>query len=161
MQDPLSQLRDLHVPGAPPWWPPAPGWWLLALVAFAAAAFGVWAFRRAYRQGAPRRVALTELETLRAAYAAGSLTALAYVDAVNALTKRLLLALGHRDAAPLSGNAWLGYLDRLTGSASFSQGPGAVLGNTRYEVNPQLDAREVHGLLVGAARRLKSAERAT
>ncbi|MDP7406676.1 MAG: DUF4381 domain-containing protein, partial [SAR324 cluster bacterium] len=31
-QDPLAALRDVHLPPAVSWWPPAPGWWIIFFI---------------------------------------------------------------------------------------------------------------------------------
>ena len=49
--DPLSGLRDIHLPPPPPLWPPAPGWWLLALLAIAAVVIGTRHAFLAWRRG--------------------------------------------------------------------------------------------------------------
>ena len=41
--DLASLLRDIHLPQVPAWWPPRPGWWLVALVLLAAV---LWWLRR-------------------------------------------------------------------------------------------------------------------
>lgn len=39
-------LRDVHVPPAPSFWPPAPGWWLVATVVVALLVLAWWLRRR-------------------------------------------------------------------------------------------------------------------
>jgi uncharacterized membrane protein len=57
----LDNLREIILPPPVPWWPPAPGWWLLfAAIALTALAFAFRLFRR-WRVNAYRRAALREL----------------------------------------------------------------------------------------------------
>ena len=57
-------LRDIHLPAEPSWWPPAPGWWLLAACVLLALAALAWAWRRHHRARRYQRRILDELERL-------------------------------------------------------------------------------------------------
>ena len=57
-QDPLAALHPLREPVAIGWWPPAPGWWLLAGLVLAALLALAWYALRRYRANAYRRQAL-------------------------------------------------------------------------------------------------------
>ncbi|MGO1233982.1 MAG: DUF4381 domain-containing protein [Marinobacter sp.] len=65
-QDPLAQMRDIHLPETGGWWPPAVGWWWLTLILLLVlvGAFIWWRHRRKRTQW--RRDALRELKALRA-----------------------------------------------------------------------------------------------
>ena len=63
--NPLDQLRDIHLPEPISWWPPAPGWWLLALVACALLAWLIRFIYRRYKAKHYRRQALGQLQVLQ------------------------------------------------------------------------------------------------
>jgi hypothetical protein len=62
--NPLDQLKDLHHPAAPGWWPPAPGWWLLVLAALIIAGTLIALSLSKRRANRYRRLALAELATV-------------------------------------------------------------------------------------------------
>lgn len=102
-------LRDIHLPTPIAWWPPAPGWWLLAFVSLAGPLCGVlwWQWRRRTRL---QREALARLASLRQSRGSPHQTAMA----VSLLLREISLALD--DALPqhsLQGTGWLSRLDAL------------------------------------------------
>ena len=102
---------------------------------------------RARRRGRPFRRALDALDTLLIASRGHELSPQAYADSVNDLLKRALIYGARRhDAAPLTGAAWLAYLDGFVASDAFSNGPGAALGNQRFAPGFDADPGALHAV---------------
>lgn len=129
--DPLSDLRDWHLPDPVSWWPPAPGWWLLAGLTLV----GLWlAFRswqRWRRQGSSTQAALRQLDELGKTLARDG-DRRRFVVGVSQLLRRLALTRYSREqVAGLSGERWLAFLD-ATGGGGFAHGAGRVLAESIY-----------------------------
>ena len=136
-------LRDVHEGIAPEWWPPAPGWWLMAALSLVVIAGLLWLWRNRRRQ-TPRRVALAELTRLRGDFQRdGDGTAIAV--GISTLLRRLALTHFPRSqVAGLVGDAWLQFLDRTGGNNQFSAGPGRALIRAPYRPT---EAFEIEALL--------------
>ncbi len=129
--DPLAAmgLRDIHGAPAPEFWPPAPGWWLLAALVLAGLAWLAVRALAAWRRWRLRQQILAELDGL-AACAPDQLAA-----QLSVLLRRIALMYFRRsEVAPLAGSAWLAFLDRTGGGGAFTAGPGRVLASAPYAV---------------------------
>lgn len=119
-------LRDIHVPPAPPLWPPAPGWWILAAVlAIAAGAALAWHLHRRRRL---RRVEALFDDTLARAETPA--------QAIAAMSELLRRAARTRDprADHLHGEAWLDWLRaRLAMEDAAALDAGAPVGRLLLE----------------------------
>ena len=96
----LSELQDIVLPAVPPFWPPAPGFWIL-LFLLVVAATSFWRWRRShYRKNAYRRAGLELLEQAHS------------VRDVSLVLKRVALAAWPRDrVASLYGSEWADFLN--------------------------------------------------
>ena len=133
--DPLAGLRDWHLPEPVSWWPPAPGWWLLAGLFLIGLAIGIRFLWRRRRRTEARRLALRQLALLRASLAADGDTHGFDVE-LTRLLRRLALARYPREAvAGLCGTAWLEFLDATGGGGGFTRGPGRRLSEGAFRAN--------------------------
>ncbi len=137
--DPLAELRDIHQPEMISAWPPAVGWWLLALLlGLALMATCVWLFRR-WRVNRYRREALRELKILQDAWQEDQ-DDHAYLEALQRLLKRVALTgFPRENVASLTGEAWLQFLDLSTGSHDYSMGQAEALIEGNYRKDAAID----------------------
>ncbi len=126
------QLRDIHLPPAPPFWPPAPGWWIVAAVLLALLAWGGHAAWRQLRLRRQRRRLMDVLARLESGL--GNDGSPEGLTQISMLLRRLALVRFPRaKVAPLTGKAWLRFLDESGGQGRFADGPGRVLGTGPYQ----------------------------
>lgn len=141
------ELRDIHLPADPSWWPPAPGWWMLAVLVVGLALWLCLWMRRLARRRQWRQRILRELDRVAADDSLKSNT-----PALIAELSQLLRRAGRMiraESASLRGNAWLDFLDSIVGSDEFSNGPGRALLDGPY----QRESTQNHQVLIDLVRR--------
>ena len=118
----LARLHDIVVPApVAPWWPLAPGWYLLAGVLMLLAGWGLSRMLRRRRARRYRVEALAELHALRRR----SVEPRDAVAGILVLLKRTALAAYPRvQVASLNGAAWWRFLDMTGGKGGFADGLG-------------------------------------
>jgi len=155
LADPLAGLRDIHLPEPVSWWPPAPGWWLLALLVLliSAAVIGWLRWRKA--QQAKAKVfsqhemidqALLEIDRLQQLTSSGA-DVHRTVTELSGLLRRVAMRLDvsqggqgeQTDIAGLSGESWLAWLDGQWDSNTFSQDAGRQLLDAPFQRDGEVD----------------------
>ncbi len=104
--DPLAQLRDVHLPPDPGWWPPAIGWWLAALACLMVIAGAVLLIRW-LRRPTLFRDARRELDRI-----ASQVDDAGFEPALAAWFRRFMVVRDGPQTAGLTGDDWLNQLER-------------------------------------------------
>lgn len=148
--DPLAQLRDIHLPEMPGFWPPAPGWWILAALLLAALVAGLWSWRRALRKQAYRREAIRMLARAWAEFKADGDQERYAQNLSRVLRRTALTAYPQHSTASLTGSEWLKFLDASSPESikgQFLGEQGRLLVELPYRPqDPQLDLAPLHTL---------------
>jgi hypothetical protein len=135
----LAQLRDIHGAADPGWWPPAPGWWMLAALAVLGLYFLVRAVVRKLAIRRRRQAWLRALEAVDRTWDPATQPH-DYLAGLNRLFRAVALkAFPGTGCGRLQGEAWVEFIRAL-----LPEGPAAqclaALARGPYEPLPEFDA---------------------
>lgn len=106
----LNNLREIVVPEPPPFWPPAPGVWIVLGVAAALTLIVCWRLYAAWIRNAYRRAGLALLQDAKT------------IHELSVLLKRVALAAFPREeVASLYGQDWVAFLGRTCPGRDFTE----------------------------------------
>ena len=143
--DLLSQLRDIHTAAPVGWWPPAPGWWVLALLLLVLLG---WLGRRVlgrYRVHQRRKQMLGWVDHLNANIDPQR-DLQAYLSTLNRIFKLVALrAFPDQHCAVLNGQEWVDFLIEKTNKLQSAESLG-VLATGPYDPAPKFDPAQLSEL---------------
>lgn len=137
------QLRDIHLPEASLWWPPAPGWWIALLVLLVLPVILFWALRW-IRYKPLRRLSLQELKLIRQRHGSGSGDKAVLADVAALLRRTMISYQGRNACAASTGEAWVEQLQQVVPGACFNNDQLQLLSHDRYK--PDMDC-DIENLL--------------
>ncbi|MBF0212494.1 MAG: DUF4381 domain-containing protein [Magnetococcales bacterium] len=150
---PPLPLRDIHLPEPISWWPPAWGWWVVALLPLLLILS--WRLYRWHQdRWRLRRAALAEWKRITQNHARNPDPRLLATE-LSALLRRVCLSYHPREAvAGLNGADWLRFLDQNMPTRPFSEGAGEALIHAPFEPDPRFDPEALSALCREWIRRL-------
>ena len=152
MQDDLKQvlteqLRDIHMPEAVSWWPPAPGWWVLSFTVIALVISLIIRGQRNAKRNTFRVTALFETQEALTLWNKNKNTS-DYLHTVNAVLKRIVLQNNSsNNIANQSGINWVESLNQISNQA-LSEKTMQALGVACYQTNPNIDVTHVQQQII-------------
>jgi hypothetical protein len=129
-------IRDIHLPEAISWFPPAIGWWFIAIFVPIMTYFLIALIQRLFQKTAIKdaKKLLKQLQTNDA------LTPLAKVCELSVLLRRVAVSRdSESNVGGLTGRAWLDYLDSSLKDAPFKNGSGRCLADAPYQKELPID----------------------
>ena len=145
--DPLTLLKDIHLPPDPAFWPPAVGWWLIAFLIPGIIWFTVRTIINRLDAGRPAREFIHHLNQVTIDERDSMDHAL---YEISRLVKQFAIhRYGRQRTASLAGKEWLEFLDSTTKNGDgFSTTAGKALGSQMYHRNIDTNPAELKDLLI-------------
>lgn len=117
----LAQLRDIHLPDPIGWWPLAPGWYLLFVMALLATATIIFIAVQHYRNGRCKRQALRLIADYQQEYSKHNNMQLSASRLSELLRRVALVYFPRKKVASLQGSAWVDFLNATSKGLDFKQ----------------------------------------
>ena len=134
--DPLP-LKDIHLPETIGWWPPAMGWWVLVILVPVLLVL-VFLLYKKLTQRTAIKTAKKMLEKIKQDTTSSGDQKLAELSSL--LRRTAISVFPRSEAAGLTGQDWLKFLDAPLNDQRFSKGIGKMLIDSRYrKQKPQLE----------------------
>ena len=148
----LAQLADIHLPVAISYWPPAPGWWLLAAALLALFVYAGNKISRSIRQRRICEHALAELERCYGALARAEeldpdRLKLRFVNEFNSVMRRVALYhFPQANVASLAGVAWVDFIREKGDSSLLNDEIAQALSYGRFQTKIEVDVEALNSL---------------
>lgn len=132
------QLRDIHLPDAPGYWPLAPGWWIVLVILILISYLLIRWYRAYHKKNSTVRLIQDQLHSIRKEYESHKNKHQFAVDASMLLKRFVRHILKDSDAVSLTGKNWMSYLNSRSGKDLFS-GFDKELNQAPYEATVEYD----------------------
>lgn len=116
---PTLELRDIHLPTDPSYWPLAPGWWVLIVIALILAYFLLKKLAKIRKTNHINNLMQQELSAVRESYTKHNDKHQLAVDISTLLNRFVIHVLKDSRASSLTGDSWIAYLNSRVQSEVF------------------------------------------